>query len=166
MSQTTDKQVYITANDLNKSLKQAILDGDLSGGGGGGGGSLAYEVFNLIVANTTQATSLTGVAYFRAHANMTISVSVMQIFEKGGITTGNLEIDLKKNTTPNNTGMTSIYTTKPILSFANVATVDYSSNNGTLNPSLITLNAGDWLRLDITQIPAGLSKFYVEVYAQ
>lgn len=29
-----DDKVYITANSLNKTLKQAIIDGDLSGGSG------------------------------------------------------------------------------------------------------------------------------------
>ena len=32
-----DDKVYLTANGINKTLKQAIEDGDLSGGGGGSG---------------------------------------------------------------------------------------------------------------------------------
>lgn len=38
MSLIQDRAVYITADGINKTLKQAIIDGDLSGGGGGGGG--------------------------------------------------------------------------------------------------------------------------------
>lgn len=33
-----DDKVYVTANSINKTLKNAIIDGDIGGGGGGGGG--------------------------------------------------------------------------------------------------------------------------------
>ena len=158
--QTTDRAVKITALGLNKSLKQAIIDGDLSGGGGGGGGII--EVFNATVANSTGATSLTGVAYFKAPQGMTINKVVLQIYEKGSITTGSLTMDLKKNTTPDSVGMASIFTTLPTINFTTAT--NYQTNSGVLNTGATTLADGDWIRLDFTSIPTGLTKWQIVVY--
>ena len=153
-----DSIVWLTV--LNKSLKQALADGDLSGGGGGGGGII--EVFNSTVVNATGATTLTGVAYFKAPKAMTIDTVVLQIYEKGSITTGSLTMDLKKNTTPDSVGMASIFTTLPTINFTTAT--NYQTNSGTLNTGAVALGAGDWVRLDFTSIPAGLSKWAIIVY--
>lgn len=163
MTMPNDRDVWITANGLNKSLKQAILDGDLTGGGGGGGGG-GVEVFNSTVFNVSGQTSITALAYFKAPRNMTVTKVVLQIFEKGSITTGNLEIDLKKNTTPDNVGMASIFTTKPLVNFATA--VNFQTNSGALNSPVASLNDGEWLRIDVTQIPAALTRFYIQVFGE
>jgi hypothetical protein len=155
--QVKDKVVYLS--QFNKSLKQAIADGDLSGGGGGG----ATEIFNTMVVNSTGASTITGVIYFKAPSALTINTIVLQIFEKGSATSGSLTIDIKKNTVPDSVGMTSVFSVLPTLNFAVVN--NYATDNGTLNPANSGLSAGDWLRLDVTSIPSSLGKFHIIAYA-
>ena len=153
-----DSVVYLS--QFNKSLKQAITDGDLGAGGGGG---TKIEVFNTMVVNSTGASTLTGVAYFKAPQNLTINQVVLQIFEKGSITTGSLTLDLKKNTTPDSVGMASVFTTLPTINFATAS--NYATDSGVLASPASTLNSGEWVRIDLTSIPTGLGKFYIMVYA-
>jgi len=129
-----------------------------------GGASSLIEVFNTTILNSTGATSLTGVAYFKAPSAFTINKVVLQIFEKGSISSGSLTLDLKKNTTPNDVGMTSIFSVLPTINFATAS--DYATSSGTLNGAVATLADGNWIRLDLTSIPAGLGKIFVQVYGQ
>lgn len=159
MSLILDRAVYVEANGINKTLKQAIVDGDIGAGGGGGG---TLEIFNLTVTIGTDAATLTGLCHFRCPASATISSIVIQLFEKGAVSSGTLEADIKKNTTPNDTGMTSIFSVKPSFNFATAA--DYATSSGTLSTS--SLSAGDYLRLDLTSIPSGFrGHIQVQAYA-
>ena len=153
-----DRGVYLTALGLNKSLRQAIIDGDLSGGGGGSG---VVEIFNSTVVVNGLASSLTGLSYFMASKSITINFIRLQVFQKNGISTGNLVVDLKKNSTPDETGMTSIFSAQPVRNFA--TDTDYSFDSGTL--STTSLTQGDYLRLDVTSIPTGwVGKFQISAY--
>jgi hypothetical protein len=159
MSLILDRAVYLEANGLNKSLNQAIVDGDI-GAGGGGGGSL--EVFNAVVQIVAPTASSEGISYFISPASATISFVKLMVWDKNGVTTGNLTIDIKKNTSPNPTGMTSIFSVLPTLDFATAS--NYDSNAGTLSTSAISVN--DVLRLDVTSIPSGfIGYFSVTVFA-
>lgn len=152
-----DKGIFLEALGLNKSLKQAIIDGDLSGGGGGG----SVEIFNSVVVVNGNAPSLTGLSYFLNPSAMTINFVRLQVFQKNGISTGNLVIDIKKNTTPDEVGMTSIFSAQPTRNFASDA--DYSFDAGTLSAAATA--AGSYLRLDVTSIPAGwVGKFQIAAY--
>jgi hypothetical protein len=160
MSLIQDRAVYVTADGINKTLQQAIIDGDLSGGGGGGGG--AVEIFNNFITLGSSAATLTGVNYFRAPSALTISSVVVQLWLKNGVSAGTLSVDIKKNTTPSNTGMTSIFSAQPSFDFS--SDPDYSTSSGTLSTSSVA--AGEWLRLDATSIPSGfIGTFSVMVYA-
>lgn len=153
-----DKGVFIEALGLNKSLRQAIIDGDFAGGGGGGG---ATEIFNHTVLVNGNAPSLTGLSYFLCPSSITINFVRLQLYEKNGISTGNLVIDLKKNTTPEDAGMATIFSAQPVRNFATDA--DYTFDAGTLSSP--ALSAGSYLRLDVTSIPAGWAgKFQIAVY--
>lgn len=153
-----DKGVYIEALGLNKSLRQAIIDGDLSGGGGGGGST---EIFNHLVSVNGNAPSLTGLSYFLCPSSITINFVRLQLFEKNGISTGNLVIDVKKNTTPDEAGMATIFSAQPTRNFSTDA--DYSFDAGTLSAAAVA--AGSYLRLDVTSIPAGwVGKFQIAIY--
>ena len=160
MALIIDKAVQISANSLNKTLYQAIVDGDLSGGGGGGSG--AIEVFNNTITIGSRASTITGVNYFKAPIGLTLGEIKLQIFTKNGSLTGSLTIDIKKNTSPDNTGMTSIFSAAPTINFATAT--DYTEVTGTKSTS--SVSAGDWLRLDITSIPTNFKgTFSVMVYA-
>jgi hypothetical protein len=105
---------------------------------------------------------LTGLAYFRAPSNLNISVVVLQVFEKNGVVSGNLEMDLKRNTTPADAGMTSMFSVRPTLNFGVIA--DYATSSGTL--STTSIPSGNFVRLDLTSIPSGfIGKVQIMVYA-
>lgn len=154
-----DDNVFVTANGINKTLKNAIQDGDLSGGGGS---ATPMEIFNATVTIGTSASTITGLLHFRAPTALTISSIVIQIFEKNGVSSGVLEVDIKKNTSPDNVGMTSIFSVKPSFDFALVA--NYATSSGTVLTS--ALSSGNYLRLDITSIPSGFrGSLQVQAYA-
>jgi hypothetical protein len=126
-------------------------------------GAAPVEIFNLDIVNATSSSSLTGICHHKAFTAFTVSTVEVQIFEKGSITSGLLEIDLKKNTTLDDIGMTSILSTKPKIDF--FLNNDYDSSSGILIPELQEINAGEFLRLDITSLPTTpLGKFRVIVY--
>lgn len=123
-------------------------------------GSSKIVVFNNDVLLTTSSVTYTGVAYFVSPFDFVIQQAEVQLLGKGGITTGTLQIDFKKNTTPDNAGMTSIFTTLPSINFAS-ATEYQISTNQVLDPGQSTIAIGDVIRFDITSIPAALGKFRI-----
>ena len=160
MSLILDRAVYIEANGLNKTLNDAILDGDIGSGGGGGGGII--EVFSEVVQIVAPIASSTGVSYFISPTSGLISFVKLMVWDKNGVTTGNLTIDILKNTSPNPTGMTSIFSVLPTINFA--TDPNYTSNAGTLSTSAFSAN--DVLRLDVTSIPSGfVGYFSISVFA-
>jgi hypothetical protein len=159
MALIQDNAVFVTASGINKTLKQAVIDGDLGAGGGGGGST---EIFNNVIILSSSAATLTGLNYFRAPSGLTISSIVVQLWTKGAVASGNLTIDIKKNNSPAAAGMTSIFSVLPTFNFASAS--DYSTSTGTISTS--GLSGGDWLRLDVTSIPSGWSgRFSVMAYA-
>lgn len=118
-------------------------------------------IFDALILNAVSANTLTGLMAGNAPQQITLTECYVQIFEKGSLT-GTLEIDIKRNTTPNNTGMTSVFTTKPKITYASAADYDKSSNQ-VFNGAQATITAGDHLRLDITQLPGSgtIGKFIV-----
>jgi hypothetical protein len=113
----------------------------------------SLEIFNVTIENIIVKD---GVLFFKAPRDVTISTVSVQIFEKKGVTSGTLQIDIKasSNKTPNGSLMTSIFTTKPSLDFSLSGVVDYSqTTNQVLSQTTNKIAAGDFLRLDITSIP-------------
>jgi hypothetical protein len=154
----TDRAVFITALSLNKSLRQAIEDGDLSGGGGGGG---LVEVMNAPVILNGLAGSVTGLSYFYVPKNFTVNQVKLAVYEKNGISSGNLVLDVKRNSTQANAGMTSILSAQATLDFATAT--DYQVASATISSGACTL--GQWLRIDLTSVPSGfVGKGHVIIY--
>lgn len=153
-----DRGVFVTANGINKSLRQAIIDGDIGSTVGGTG---ITEIFNHVISVNGNAPSLTGLSYFLAPKALTINFVRLQVFTKNGISTGNLVVNVKKNTTPDEVGMTSIFSAQPTINFG--TDPDYTFNAGTLATSAVSI--GDYLRLDVTSIPAGwVGEFQFAIY--
>lgn len=118
-------------------------------------------IFDAIILNAASANSFTGIMGGNAPQQITLTECYVQIYEKGSLT-GAIEIDVKRNTTPNDTGMVSVFTTKPKITYSGA--VDYAkSSNQVFNGAQSTITAGDHLRLDITQLPASgtIGKFIV-----
>ena len=120
-------------------------------------GGRKIEVFNLDVGLGSFGNTFTGILYHECLQDMSLVECAIQIFNKNGISTGLLSIDVKKNTTPDNTGMTSIFTTAPIINFSTA--LDYERSTATFNTTTQNVLKGDILRLDITNMPQGLGYF-------
>jgi hypothetical protein len=120
------------------------------------------EIFNVIVTKGSDATSVLGLLHFKAPRDLEIVYFKAQIFEKGATASGSLTIDVKKNTTPNDTGMASVFSVLPTFDFSLIA--DYAESTGTL--SVTSVSEGDYLRLDMTAVPATFTgSFQVIMYA-
>lgn len=120
------------------------------------------EVFNApVILGTSGLTSLSGMTYFKAPSNMTITKVEVQIFTKGLATSGVLELDVLKSSNLSITAAT-IMSVKPSLDMT--AAVDYQTASGTINPALAALSEGDYIRLDLTSIPANLTSLHIRVY--
>jgi len=159
MALTQDRAVFVTANGINKTLKQAIIDGNIGGGGGGGG---ATQLFNIEILMPSSASTVTGFIHCRVPFTGTISLVAVTIFNKNGVATGTFTVDIKKNNSPDDTGMTSIFSDAPSFDFS--VDADYATKSGTLSSSSIT--AGDWLRIDVTSSPTNWGgTFHVSLYA-
>jgi hypothetical protein len=122
------------------------------------GGSGAIDIFNNDVFIGTNPIT-TGVAYWEAPFDLTLTECAIQIFARGVVTTGTLTIDIKKNSTPNPTGMTSVFTSAPTINMASVS--DYARATGTFNPSNQSITQGQILRFDITSLPTNLTAFRI-----
>lgn len=110
-----------------------------------------FEIFNDIIFASSYPGGAAGVMYYKVPYDMSIDKCTFQIFELSGVSSGILEIDIKKNTTPADAGMVSIFITKPLLDFSTAS--DFDEFSGTL--SSISLSENEWLRLDLTLIPPG-----------
>jgi hypothetical protein len=131
-------------------------------------GSGETMIFNSDIFVNAGDTVLTGLSYFRVPSNLKISRAQVEIFEKGSITSGTLRVDLKKNNTPNNTGMVSLFgavlANMPTVNFATA--LDYAVGNGILTHPNNTVNANQIIRIDILSKPANLTRFRITVYGE
>lgn len=152
--------------DATTTTKGAVrLSGDLGGTADSPTVKKYVEIFNApIVFGTSGISQLLGATYHYAPANFTVTKVEVQLFTKGTATTGNLEIDVLKASTLGGSPVdyVSIMTTKPVIDLATA--VDYQVSTGAINASLSSINTGDFLRLDITSVPANLQSIHVRVY--
>lgn len=129
--------------------------------------SAKVPFMKFYLLNASSFSTATALVYYEADQNFTITDAFIRIFEKGTLT-GTIEIDIKKSTTDlNSTSFTSIFTTKPSITLSTAA--DYAaSTNKVFNSSLITVQKGNFLRLDITQAPSNgvLPKLLISVYGE
>lgn len=121
-------------------------------------------VYNGIFCNASSAGSLTGIMFERIPADFTITDAKLYIFLKGSLT-GNLEMDVRKSSTADFTSDSSIFSTKPKIDFS-VASNYTESSNAVISGGGFT--AGQYLRIDITSLPAGgvLSKWGVYIIGE
>lgn len=126
-------------------------------------GAAPIVIFNSDVQNASSARSLTGFAYWRSYVAFTLSTVMIQIFQKGIVTSGILSVDIKKGPTPDDGTMVSMLTTLPQINFATAP--DYASAVGIINPSNQAILVNDILRFDVTSLPSiPLGKFRILVY--
>jgi hypothetical protein len=61
------------------------------------------DIINTTVTLGSSASTATGLLYYKATHNMNLTAVYAQLFEKNGISSGTLEVDVKKGTTPDAT---------------------------------------------------------------
>lgn len=109
---------------------------------------LLFEIFNVTLNKPSVSK---GYLHFKVPKAITFNTCILQVFDKNGIVSGSLTIDIKYNTTANDIGMTTIFSVAPTIDFATAS--DYATSNGTM--SVTTIPAGSYVRLDVTSIPSG-----------
>lgn len=122
-------------------------------------------VFDYLVGNANTAATITGIVDFEAYSDFTLTYAAVQIYEKGSLT-GNLEIDVKLSTTDLDDGsFNSVFSTLPSIDYSTASDYDKSTNAVF---STTTISTGDYLRLDITELPSNgaIGKFRVLVYGE
>lgn len=120
--------------------------------------------FDFDVLLGSSAATLTGIQFYKAIQSFTVTTVELQIFEKGAISSGVLEIDVKKNSSPDDVGMTSILSSLPSIDFSTAS--DYDTASGILSPTEQDILLDEFLRLDVTSLPVGLGSFRVLVYGE
>lgn len=119
-------------------------------------GASKIIVFDEIVINAATLSgggSITGLGYYRVAADFDLTDSKVYIFTKGSLT-GNLEIDIQKASSADFTSSVSVFTTKPKIVYSTASNYDESSN-AVFDGTNKVLSAGDYLRLDISELPSG-----------
>jgi len=129
------------------------------------GGANRVEVFNNTVLLGSISSTYTGIVFYEAQTAFTLTGAKVSIFETGSISSGTLEIDFKKNSSPDDTGMASIFTTKPSIDFTTASDYEESSNQ-VLDGTKTSISIGDFIRFDITSLPVGLGKLRIVLYGE
>lgn len=129
------------------------------------------RVFDYPVLFGGTASTLTALTLYKVTNPMVIDFAEIYAFETGP-GSGPLRVDVKKNTSSNPVGFTSIFTTQPAIDYG--AAGNYQGSNAgpgstpaVIDPVIGTCAVGDVLRLDATAIPSGpTGKFEVLVTGQ
>jgi hypothetical protein len=126
-------------------------------------GSAPIEIFNVTILNASSAASLTGLTFYRAPTSFNISLVQVEIFEKGGITSGTLAIDIKKGVDLDDANLSTVLTSPPVIDFSTAS--DFDIETGVLDTNEQSVAQGEVIRLDVTSLPSTpLGKFRVSVY--
>lgn len=121
-------------------------------------------IFDGIVRNAASLESggtITGLTTYRASQDFSLSDCKITIFEKGSLT-GNLEIDIRKSSSLDDTLAGSVFTTKPKIVYSTASDYD-ESTNAVFNDSNDDILEGDYLFLDVSELPSGgtIGKFAI-----
>jgi hypothetical protein len=116
--------------------------------------------FDGVISNAATYATATGLIFHRVQAAIDVTDCKVVIFDKGGISSGVLQLDVQKATSADFSASVSIFTTKPSLDLSTAA--NYAeSGNMVLSSSNKVLSEGDYIRIDVSSLPTGLGKFQV-----
>jgi len=117
--------------------------------------------------NSASFSAATGLYYYESDDTFTITNVYLRIFEVGALT-GNFEIDIKKSVTDlDGVSFVSVFTTKPSVNLSTASDYDGSINQ-VFDVGQINVAVGDFLRLDITSMPANgiMGKAMITAYGE
>jgi hypothetical protein len=158
-----DDDILIIEDSADAFNKKKLKISSLPSGGGGGYtfNNGVIEVANSDVIVASNAPTLTGLLYFRAPAAIKIVKVQVELFTLDGVSSGILSLDVKKNTTPEDSGMASIMDTEAEIDFSTAA--NYDIGVGVIDPLLEDLAENDVIRVDVTSKPVGVTKFRITI---
>lgn len=100
----------------------------------------------------------TGLIFCRVQSAIDLTDCKVGIFDKGGVSSGTLSVDVQKASSLDFTSSVSVFTTQPSLDLS-VASNYTESSNVVLSVSNKVLTEGDYIRIDISSLPTGLGRF-------
>lgn len=139
-------KTYIKDNldDLNSRLSTVE---------GAAGKIIVFDEIVLNAATLDTGGTITGLDVFRGSASFDLIDAKVFIFEKAGITTGTLEVDFQKSSSPDFTSSVSVFTTKPSIDYSTASDYD-ESTNAVFDATNKSITEGDYLRFDVSSLPS------------
>lgn len=116
--------------------------------------------FNGTVFSAARFSAATGLLFHRVEASYDVTDAKVIIFDKQGLTSGILSLDVQVSSSADFTTSSSLFTTEPSIDFSTASAYD-ESTNAVLDNAVKSVTEGDYLRFDISSIPAGLSRFQI-----
>lgn len=125
------------------------------------------DVFKYLLLNGSSFSTATGLDYYQAIEDFTLTNGSIRIFTKGSLT-GAIEIDVKRSVSNmDNASFSTVFSVKPKITLSGAS--DYaSSTNQVFNAGQVDIKTGDILRLDITEAPTGgvLPRLQIIIYGE
>lgn len=152
-----EKVTGIISNQADHETRIAALEGSAG----------KVVCFDTTLYNASTASSLTGIIFFRAPVDFSLTEAVVAIYDTTGLSlSGTLSIDVQTASSPDFTSSTSVFTTKP--SLTSFTSYTESSNKVFKTDGTEDISAGDYLRLDIDSLPTGdiLPRIQIHVYGE
>lgn len=102
----------VTSTELNAALGELAASIENKTGA-------ETDIFNNTITLSASASSITGLLHHRLTNDVELKEARVQLFGKNNVYLGDLQIDVKKNTTPDDVGMLSVFspTGKPTIKF-------------------------------------------------
>jgi hypothetical protein len=144
---------YIKDNFDNHETRLASVEGSAA----------KIIVYNETVFSSVQLVAVEGIAYWRASSSFTLTDAKVAVFDISALTlSGNLELEIKKSSSPDFTSGVTVFTTKPKLDFSTAVSYDESAN-AVIDAGQQSISTGDYLRFDLSAFPTGdtLTKFQI-----
>jgi len=139
-----DHEIRITSMEANAPLVY-ILNGDMSFSG--------FDINNPTIF------------HYKAKVSIVVTDFRIQLFTKGGISSGSLQFDIQKSTNTNDANFATILNTNLSINFATAT--DYTEYTGSLDGTKTTIAAGSVLRIKVLSVPAGFrGQILVSIGAQ
>ena len=158
----------ITRTLMKTYVKDSLddLDSRMSALEGASGKIIIFDEIVLNASSLSGGGTITGLDLFRAASDFNLTEAKVWIFTKGALT-GNLEIDIQVSSSADFTSSNSVFTTKPKIVYSTASDYDESAN-AVFNVSFQSVSIGDYLRLDVSEVPSGgsIGKFGVYIIGE
>jgi len=156
---TIDSATLKVGDPLTKNLLDLIksneddLDSRVTAVEGSSGKVVIFNEIVINAATLADGGTITGLDLYRAESNFNLTDAKVFIFTKDGLT-GNLEMDVQLSSSADFTSSNSVFTTKPKIVYSSASDYDESANT-VFNATYQSITAGQYLKLNISEVPSG-----------